>query len=64
MLVKTYSYTIANTGNLIGYATRYLFVNIYRLAASNEHKFVFTKTIRLLVLNFLKISSSYNLIVN
>ena len=51
------------------YATRYLFVNRYRVAASNatspsfsqknnayssffEHKFVFTKTIRLLALNF------------
>ena len=34
-LVKTYSYTIAKCCNLIGYATRYLFVNGYRVAASN-----------------------------
>ena len=68
--------------SLIGYATRYVFVDRYRVAASNAtrqsfflkkttlisfskqfwsnnaHKFVFTKTIRLLALNF------YEAIVN
>ena len=59
--------------NLIGYATRYLLVNRYRVAASiatrssfspkkqqrfwrnNEHKFVFTETIRLLALIFYEV---------
>ena len=82
-LVKTYILVCyCKCCNLIGYATRCLFVNIYPIAASNatrpsfsqenntyssffetmwrnnEHKFVFTKTIRLLSLYF------YEAIVN